>query len=64
MDTIKIPHVSDGASVFQKLIWKENLYDMNFGKLRQNLNVLVEVTIKYVYSGHLVLFCFLLSSPS
>lgn len=32
---------------------------MNFGKLRRILNVLVEVAIKYnVYSGHLVLFCF------
>lgn len=32
---------------------------MNFGKLRRILNVLVEVAIKYnVYSGHLVLLCF------
>lgn len=35
---------------------------MNFGKLRRTLNVLVEVAIKYnVYSGHLVLFCFVFS---
>ena len=34
---------------------------MNFEKLRRTLNVLVEVAIKYnVYSGHLVLFFFVL----
>lgn len=62
MDTLKIPHVSDEPALSfpaannEKGTW----YEVNFGKLRRILNVLMEVAVKYVYSGRLVLLYFVL----